>query len=137
MSAAEVALRPEPSSVRAARRYVSDELTSVGLDEAAMTAELLVSELVTNAILHARTPVRVSVGIGDEVVRVEVSDDSPRAPQQRRHSIDSGTGRGLMLVERMATRWGVDVGSAGKVVWFELPRQPADPLGGWDDAWEA
>ena len=137
MSAAEVALHPEPSSVRAARKYVSDELTSVGLDDAAATAELLVSELVTNAILHARTPVRVSVDVVGDVVRVTVADDSPRAPQQRRHSVDSGTGRGLLLVERMATRWGVEVGSAGKVVWFELPREPADSFDGWDDAWEA
>jgi two-component sensor histidine kinase len=138
VSAAEVALRPEPSSVREARRYVSDELTSVGFDGAAMTAELLVSELVTNAILHARTPVRLSVDVvGDDVIRVAVADDSPRAPQQRRHSVDSGTGRGLLLVERMARRWGVEVGSAGKVVWFELSREPAEFLGEWDDAWEA
>jgi anti-sigma regulatory factor (Ser/Thr protein kinase) len=137
VSAAEVALRPEPASVREARRYVSDELTSLGLDDAAMTAELLVSELVTNAILHARTPVRLSVVVDGEVVRVAVADDSPRAPRQRQHSLDSGTGRGLLLVERMANRWGVDVGSAGKVVWFELSREPAELVGGWDDAWEA
>lgn len=137
MPAAGVALRPEPSSVRQARRYVSETLTAIGFDDAGPTAELLVSELVTNAILHARSPLNVSVETRGELVRVAVADDSPRSPQRRRHSLDSGTGRGLLLVERMAERWGVDVGSAGKVVWFELSREPAEPVGGWEDAWEA
>ena len=136
VSAAGVALRPEPESVRQARRYVSDELTSIGFDEAAMTAELLVSELVTNAILHARTSVHVTVSADGELVRVAVADESVRAPRQRRHSVESGTGRGLRLVEQMATRWGVDIGSAGKVVWFELSREPAELSAGWEDAWE-
>ena len=137
VSATGVALRPEPSSVRQARRYVSEALTAIGFDDASDTAELLVSELVTNAILHARSPLKVSVEPRGELVRIAVADDSPRSPQRRRHSVESGTGRGLLLVERMANRWGVDVGSAGKVVWFELSREPAEQVGGWEDAWEA
>ena len=138
MPVAEVALRPEPSSVRQARRYVSDAVTAAGFDGATMAAELLVSELVTNAVLHARTPLRVSVEARGEFVRVGVFDESPRHPLRRRHGPESGTGRGLLLVERMAARWGVDVASAGKVVWFELSREPDDDMvGGWEDAWEA
>ena len=137
MTAAGVALRPEPSSVRQARRYVSAELTALGFDDASSTAELLVSELVTNAILHARSPLQVTVESRGELVRVAVADDSPRTPQRRRHSVDSGTGRGLLLVERMATRWGVDAAPAGKVVWFELSNEPVEQVGGWEDAWEA
>jgi anti-sigma regulatory factor (Ser/Thr protein kinase) len=131
-----VSLRPEPSSVRDARRYVDDRLSSLGFATAVIAAELLVSELVTNAILHARTPVQLSVEQRGESVRVNVGDDSRRTPRTRHHSVDSGTGRGLLLVERMSTRWGVETTATGKVVWFELPREPVDDMDGWGDDWE-
>jgi anti-sigma regulatory factor (Ser/Thr protein kinase) len=136
---ADLTLRPEPSSVRTARRYVATSLEAAGLGEVADAAELLASELVTNAILHARTPLCVSVAFHGDVVRISVSDDSPRAPRPRRHSVDSGTGRGLVLVERLAARWGVEPTEQGKVVWFERPRDGADrtvDLDAWDDDWE-
>ncbi len=84
----------------------------------------------TNSILHARTPLRVVVEPQGETVRVSVGDDSAAHPRMRAHSVDSGTGRGLLLVQRMASRWGVDPRGSGKVVWFELPRRPMD-----DDEW--
>lgn len=117
--------------MREARRYVDDELTAAGFEDAVMPAQLLVSELVTNAILHARTPLRVSIEQRGDLVRVNVADESGLRPRTRAHSIDSGTGRGLVLVERMATRWGVEPDDSGKVVWFELPRHPADDV--WED----
>jgi anti-sigma regulatory factor (Ser/Thr protein kinase) len=135
-----MSLRPEASSARQARRYVADQLVALGYPEAAPAAELLVSELVTNAVLHARTPVQVGVEAHGASVRVTVADGSPRQPMRRRHSVDSGTGRGLMLVEQMAAAWGVELLDAGKVVWFELPREDegtAPDLDAWDDAWEA
>jgi signal transduction histidine kinase len=95
---------------------------------------------VTNAVLHARTALHVGVEVRGGHVRVTVADDNPRAPMRRRHSVDSGTGRGLVLVDRMAAAWGVDPLDRGKVVWFELPREPvevAPDLDAWDDAWEA
>ena len=66
-----------------------------------------------------------------------MSDDSPRAPRPRKHSVDSGTGRGLVLVEQLSENWGVEPRDGGKVVWFELCREPAEmtvDLDAWDDA---
>lgn len=120
-----------------ARKYVDGELEALGFSLAAGIAELLVSELVTNAILHAHTVIEVTVRQAGDIVRVGVADSSPRTLRKRQHSVDSGTGRGLWLVDRLATRWGVEPTPAGKVVWFELPREPADESVGWDDAWEA
>jgi anti-sigma regulatory factor (Ser/Thr protein kinase) len=136
VSVAGVSLRPEPSSVRVARQYVDGQLEALGFSLAVSVAELLVSELVTNAILHAHTVIEVTVDQHDDLVRVSVADNSPRSLRKRHHSVDSGTGRGLWLVERLATRWGVEPTSSGKVVWFELPREPAESAG-WGDAWEA
>lgn len=134
---ASVTLRPEPASVRDARRFVCDRLNAIGFADAVLVGELLVSELVTNAVLHARTDIQVEVDPRGDVVRIGVSDRSLRGVRPRAHSIESGTGRGLLLVDRMAQRWGVDLHDDGKVVWFELPREPA--LAGDDllDAWEA
>ena len=132
-----MSLRPEPSSARQARRYVTERLEVLGYPEVAPAAELLVTELVTNAVLHARTPVEVSVQPRGPIVRIEVADDSPRAPRPRKHSVDSGTGRGLVLVERLSENWGVELRGGGKVVWFELCREPAEitvDLDAWDDA---
>lgn len=139
VSSAVMSLRPEPSSARQARRYVAERLVVLGYPEAAPAAELLVTELVTNAVLHARTPVQVSVEPRGPMVRVGVADNSPRPPRRRKHSVDSGTGRGLVLVERMSDSWGVEQRGGGKVVWFELCREPVEAtvdLDAWDDAWE-
>lgn len=111
----------------------------LGYPETTPAAELLVTELVTNAVLHARTTVEVTVEPRGPMVRVGVADSSPRPPRRRKHSVDSGTGRGLVLVERMSDSWGVEPRSGGKVVWFELCREPAETtvdLDAWDDAWE-
>jgi signal transduction histidine kinase len=132
----QLALRPEPSSVRDARRYVAAELSAAGFDGAVMSAELLVSELVTNAILHARTPIHVTVDTRGDTARIGVADESALSPRVRSHSVDSGTGRGLLLVERLASAWGVESENSGKVVWFELPRYPAD-ADLWGDIQEA
>jgi anti-sigma regulatory factor (Ser/Thr protein kinase) len=136
VSSAVMSLRPEPSSARQARRYVAEQLVALGYPDAAPAAELLVTELVTNAVLHARTPVVVSVEPRGPMVRVEVADDSPRTPRPRKHSVDSGTGRGLVLVDRMSDDWGVELRDGGKVVWFELCREPTEltvDLDAWDD----
>lgn len=133
----QIALRPEPASVRAARRYVGAELTSAGFDAAGFIAELLVSELVTNAVLHARTPLWVGVEPRGDHVRVTVADESSLVPRPRSHSLQSGTGRGLVLVERLAARWGVEPRQPGKTVWFELPRQPTSEIELWGDILEA
>ena len=114
-----IELPPEPTSPGAARRFVTDELArrdGAPIDVAA----LLVSELVTNAVLHARTPMVVTVTIRDGLVRVGVQDGSPTLPALREYDRSAATGRGLQMVERLASRWGVDVNDGSKTVWFEL-----------------
>jgi anti-sigma regulatory factor (Ser/Thr protein kinase) len=91
-----------------------------GFDEASPDAELLVSELVTNAVLHARSATRVTIERDDTRVRISVCDDSPARPRLRDYGPDAVTGRGLVIVDRLARRWGVDPSDAGKCVWFEI-----------------
>jgi anti-sigma regulatory factor (Ser/Thr protein kinase) len=83
-------------------------------------AELVVSELATNAVLHARSPFSVSVRSSGREVRVLVRDRSPDAPVMQEPPITLPCGRGLRLIAAIASRWGVDPAPDGKVVWAEL-----------------
>jgi anti-sigma regulatory factor (Ser/Thr protein kinase) len=116
----EVTLPSSPTSARAARRFVVDALTRLELETLADVAELLVSELVTNALLHAGSEVRVRVLPNGERLRVEVLDTSDTPVIPRDFGPDATTGRGLGLVEHLAARWGCRPTSSGKAVWFEL-----------------
>ena len=116
----------EPASVRRARAFVLERLGAAGLDGAGEAAALLVSELVTNAILHARTPVTVSVDVTDRVARVEVRDGSHQPLRSRQHRVDATTGRGLVLVDTMSRNWGVEERPDGKSIWFEVTPDLAD-----------
>ncbi|MHB1774399.1 MAG: ATP-binding protein [Acidimicrobiales bacterium] len=114
----------EPAAVDDARRWVTTALD--GWPERRVeTARLLVSEVVTNAVLHARTDVEVRVELDDRTARVEVADRSPVDPVPKRYRPDAATGRGLRLLATLADRWGVRRSSGGKVVWFELVREEA------------
>jgi hypothetical protein len=113
-------LAPVPASVGEARRFTIDTLTGWHRDDIAITAALLVTELVTNAVLHARTAVHLRLERRDESIRVEVRDGSSARPAIRHHSLESTTGRGLALVARLARSWGVDVAGAGKTVWVDI-----------------
>lgn len=113
-------LAPNPASVGEARRFAVDTLRRWGRDDLTTSGALLVTELVTNAILHARTMVRVILERGADFVRVEMRDGSPIRPALRNHGLDATTGRGLALVSKLADSWGVDVDEAGKVVWAQL-----------------
>ncbi len=117
---ARLALRPVPASAAQARRFVGETLGAWGHDALAEAARLLVSELVTNAVLHARTDVEVVVRRTGRGVRVDVHDHSAVTPVMRRYQDEAMTGRGLALVEELAGRWGVDRNGDGKAVWFEL-----------------
>ncbi len=98
-------------------------LADSGLDHLTYAATMLVSELVANAVLHTGTPLVVVIAPDDEHLRVEVHDGSTLLPVRKHYSTMSGTGRGLMLVERMATTWGSHRTADGKMVWFELDGQ--------------
>lgn len=127
-------LAAEPTSPRAARRFVAGALSESGLGEVGDLAALLVTELVTNAILHARSPVDLTVDLDPSRLRISVGDASDVIPTPRRHSLDAATGRGLQLVAELAQRWGAEPTPAGKSVWFELPvHGSGDPPDRWLD----
>ncbi|MBL1098362.1 ATP-binding protein [Streptomyces sp. 205] len=108
----------EPTAVARARDAATRQLTSWGLDEAAFATELIVSELVTNAIRYAGGPIGLRL-IHDEVLVCEVTDPSNSQPRLRRaHTTDEG-GRGLFLVAQLAQRWGSRYGQSGKTIWAE------------------
>ena len=115
-----VQLTADPRNVSRARHLLREALTASGADELIDSATLVLSELVTNAFVHAGTPVQLSVAATAAGVRVEVEDGGAHAPVRRRYAETAGTGRGLQLVEELSDRWGVDDTSRGKRVWFEL-----------------
>jgi PAS domain S-box-containing protein len=113
-------LAPQPLSVARARSAVRGLLERGERGDLAETAVLLVSELVTNALLHAGTHIDLVARLGSDGVRVEVGDGSLHLPSRRRYAATAGTGRGLMMLDSMAADWGVRRRRNGKVVWFEL-----------------
>ena len=86
---------------------------------------LCLSEVVTNAVLHAKPPIQVLGNVVGSKVRVEVSDGSKAAPLRRQPAHTSPTGRGLNLLDMLASAWGVEVTGSGKTVWFEISGVPA------------
>ncbi|MFG2932277.1 SpoIIE family protein phosphatase [Streptomyces achromogenes] len=109
----------EPTVVSRARRYVEEQLSAWELEEAAFTTELIVSELVTNAIRYGRPPVRLRLLRPDSRLICEVYDASGSTPHMRRARIYDEGGRGLLLVAQLAERWGTRHERTGKTVWAE------------------
>jgi hypothetical protein len=105
-----------------ARVRVRATLLDWDLPRMVETAELLVTELATNALRYGKTPIELQVLLLDDVVTFAVTDADPPLPRFRRSSYDDEGGRGLQLVATMASRWGSRATSTGKVVWCELPR---------------
>lgn len=122
---------PGPCTVREARADVRRQLEDWGLaerGEVADVAELLVGELATNALVHARSRFRLTLFAAHGVLRCEVTDTEPRVPRV----LDAGTGengRGMFLVDVLAQRWGCHREGPGKTVWFELGTCGADGCG--------
>jgi anti-sigma regulatory factor (Ser/Thr protein kinase) len=111
-------LPPEPASAGAARRFVAAALEPYAIDIDVVS--LCVSELVSNVVLHAHTPLVVSVRLRDKHIRVSVADESPLIPVMKQYAPDSVTGRGLTMIDSAAERWGIDENADGKAVWFEM-----------------
>jgi anti-sigma regulatory factor (Ser/Thr protein kinase) len=112
---------PNADQVLAARRFVTAELRSWGVVDGTDDVPLLVSELATNAVLHARSDFEVTVLAHPGRVRVEVLDRNSRLPSVASVPADAYSGRGLMLVKAIAAAWGVDAHSDdGKTIWFEI-----------------
>jgi len=90
---------------------------------------LLVTELTTNAVLHAATAYDVDIEQRtDGTVRIGVTDGSPRKPRPRDYATDATTGRGLGLVESLAMAWGTSTRAAGKTVWCDVAPDPSEGL---------
>ncbi|MFF3737904.1 SpoIIE family protein phosphatase [Streptomyces sp. NPDC002566] len=108
----------DPAAVAAARSLAARHLDGWGLGELAMTTELIVSELVTNAIRHATGPVRLRL-LRQPLLIVEVSDASSTSPRLRHPRTTDEGGRGLFLVAQLARRWGTRYTDNGKIIWAE------------------
>ncbi|MDF3144506.1 MULTISPECIES: SpoIIE family protein phosphatase [unclassified Streptomyces] len=115
-------LPSDPAAVADARDKVSRRLADWGLHEVVFTAELVVSELVTNAIRYGTPPVQLRL-IRDTALICEVSDGSSTAPHMRRARMFDEGGRGLLLVAQFAERWGTRHRAGGKSIWAEIGLQ--------------
>ncbi|MFC5906725.1 ATP-binding protein [Streptacidiphilus monticola] len=123
--AEEIRLPAETSSAQRSRRLVRSALESWGLGGQGEVVELLVGELVANAVRHAGGD---DIGLralrGQGRVRVEVRDLSRVLPCLIMGDVEDDNGRGLRIVDKLADRWGVDLLARGKSVWFELRVRP-------------
>jgi anti-sigma regulatory factor (Ser/Thr protein kinase) len=116
-------LEADTASAGSARRFVDEVLSRWRCDAILDDVKLLVSELVTNAVVHAGSEVQVAVRLLPDAVRIEVVDSAPVADlQPSAPREDAESGRGLLLVESMTSAWGVEPMDGGKAVWFEVPR---------------
>ncbi|QIJ66590.1 ATP-binding protein [Streptomyces sp. JB150] len=126
-------IRPDPAEVGRARRWARARLagSAIAADEPlAETLVLIVSELVTNAVVHTGCPAVLRLCLpqaaaGEATVRLEVTDRSTRAPVPRWADGDDTGGRGLALVDGLADRWGWSREGTGKRIWCELDRRDA------------
>jgi anti-sigma regulatory factor (Ser/Thr protein kinase) len=122
----------DASSPATARRFVRGLLVTWHMVDLTDVVELLVSEIVTNVVRHARTDGSISVSTTAHGIHVEVADTAGGHPAPLTPEPRQPTGRGLSIVEAMASRWGVDAlaDGSGKSVWFEVDRndEQADPL---------
>lgn len=122
-------LRPEPASPGKARGFVRRLMTEWGIESGvADDAELLVTEVVTNSIIHARTPVRLEVDAADGQLEFRVSDGSKRQLQLRMPGPESVTGRGVNLLDQIAMDWDVLPRAEGKTVRFRLQTNAASSV---------
>ncbi|MGY1454537.1 SpoIIE family protein phosphatase [Streptomyces sp. SS8] len=113
-------LDPRAQTARQARRLARRALERWDLADLSDSVELLVSEVVTNAVRYAERPITLRL-LRTDTLRCEVGDDVPQLPRLRQARATDEGGRGLYLVNRLARRWGATRLSTGKVVWFELP----------------
>ncbi|WP_017240719.1 SpoIIE family protein phosphatase [Streptomyces sp. SS] len=139
---AEWDVRPDPAAVSPVRNACARRLADWGLEDIAFTTELILSELMTNAIRYGTEPIRVRL-LYDRSLICEVSDGSSTSPHLRRAEATDEGGRGLFLVAQFAERWGTRYTARGKIIWSEQALHdgaalPAMDLGeallaGWDD----
>ncbi|MBL7490598.1 ATP-binding protein [Frankia sp. AgB1.9] len=112
---------PDPAAIRGTRYAVLRLCRETNLPaDTRETAVLLTSETVTNAIVHGGPPAHLVIRVSPGIIRVEVTDSTDRLPVVVPARPDATNGRGIGLVDALATRWGVQRHSGGKTVWFEI-----------------
>ncbi|WP_392842621.1 SpoIIE family protein phosphatase [Streptomyces sp. LN500] len=120
-------LSADPAAVSHARTHIAEKLTAWGLTDAAPTTELIVSELVTNAIRHAQPPIQLRLINHAGSLVCEVADGSSTSPHLRRARTLDENGRGLFIVAQLAERWGTRHNHHGKTIWAEHTPAPDQP----------
>lgn len=118
---AELLVSPGADGVRAARRLTAETLRKVG-DDLAADAGVVVTELVTNAVLHGVPPIILRISGSRERLRIEVTDCGRAIPLRLQRNHEGMTGRGMAVVESLTSAWGVEPAGGGKLVWAELGR---------------
>lgn len=116
----ELNLSGHTHSVATARRFARDLLSRWEAEAFEWVASQLVTELATNAVIHAGTPFTVRLALEGDRLRLEVADGSPSRPRPRHYGIDATTGRGLGLIDRLSATWGSTPIADGKMVWCEI-----------------
>jgi PAS domain S-box-containing protein len=120
LASARMNLRPEPQQVAAGRRFIRQTLIAWQHTELADTACLLVSEILTNAVCHARQSIGLRLHHTAREIIAEITDDNPQLPQRILTAPAEESGRGLTLVDALASTWGARLSGTGKIVWFTL-----------------
>jgi anti-sigma regulatory factor (Ser/Thr protein kinase) len=115
-------LDPDLNSPRRARAFVTDTLERWSCRDATAIIDLLVSEMVANAVLHTGAPAELAVQLLPDRVRVSVTDQDTTQPKRRPDNPALATGRGLALIEQLSVAWGIDRVPEGKRMWFETLR---------------
>lgn len=124
---AAVDLGPRPADVPAARRFLAEQCRQWGCADLLGDAHIVVTELVTNAFLHAGTRCELRAGLSDRALRLQVTDYGPGMPDPRAADDRAEHGRGLLLVSALCIAWGVEaLPDGGKIVWAEILRTDAE-----------
>lgn len=122
-----VDLGPQPADVSAARRFLAEHCRRWGCANLISDAQVVVTELVTNAFVHAGTRCELRAGLTDRALRLQVTDYGPGMPDPQAADDRAEGGRGLLLVSALCVAWGVEaLPDGGKVVWAELLRTDAE-----------
>ena len=128
MPGATLQLSEDITSAARARRFVEEQCAAWGFDDVLDDALLVVSELVTHAVIHGKSAAELRLVPAEDILRVEVADDGPSSPDPQLAGADDEHGRGLFLISVLSTAWGTEASpGGGKVVWADLrlERQPA------------
>lgn len=128
---ARLEIGPDPSGVARARRFVAQQCREWDCGDVVEDAQLVVSELVTNALIHGQSQCELRAGLTDAALRIQVIDSGEDMPDPQMAGEGDEHGRGLLLVSAVCAAWGVEaLPGGGKVVWAELMRPLRDPGGG-------